>query len=206
MTPALVARPVRVLLRHCAQLVLAGAALLLVPAQSSAQAVATATGPGSYIAVGGGMSAFQQDYGGRVANGGWVFAEMNPTWRYGFEAEARWLRPKAPDEVSETNYLVGIRVAVRPHALRPYAKFLVGDEHIVLPFRYATGDFLAYVPGAGVDYELGDRLTLRAADFEYQVIPAFTFGQLRPYGISAGLSLRLNGVDRLPRSAGRYRR
>jgi hypothetical protein len=92
---------------------------------------------------------------------------------------------------------------MRSRAVKPYAKFLVGDGHIVLPFRYASGDFLAFVPGAGIDYELNDRVAVRALDFEYQLWPGFPYGGLRPYGVSAGLSFRLNAVERFP---GRARR
>jgi hypothetical protein len=177
----------------------------ILPSDLLAQAVATASGPGSYVAVGGGISVFQVDYGQRVVGGGWVFADVNPTWRFGLEAEARWLRFHAGEDVTETNYLAGVRVAIRSHAVKPYAKFLVGDAHIVLPFQYASGDFVAYVPGGGLDYELGDRVSVRAVDFEYQLWPQFPYGELKPYGVSTGLIFRLNGVDRLPRSARRYR-
>ncbi len=203
---SVVHRAVRKVGMRSTALLLALVGLCIAPTTMRAQAVPTASGPGSYIALGGGVSAFQQDYGRRVVGGGCVFADINPTWRFGLEAEARWLGWHGAEDVSETNYLAGVRLAARSHTVRPYAKFLVGDAHIVLPFRYASGDFLAYVPGAGVDYEVNDRVSVRAVDFEYQLWPQFPYGELRPYGISAGLSFRLNSVERLPRRAGRYRR
>jgi hypothetical protein len=171
-----------------------------------AQALPTASGPGSYVAVGGGVSAFQEDYGQKVIAGTTVFADVNPTWRYGLEGEARYLRYRTDESVTETNYLAGVRVQLwKPSSrIRPYAKFLAGVGEISFPFHYATGSYLAYAPGGGIEYALGDRWTVRAADFEYQMWPNFTYGELKPYGVTAGISFRINGVDRYPRAA--YRR
>ena len=162
------------------------------------QALPTATGPGSYIAVGGGASFFQADYGQRYLGGLNTYADINPTWRYGLEAEARFLRYHSFEDVTETNYFIGPRVALRMGPLRPYVKFLVGDGKIVLPFRYAQGNFFSYAPGGGLEYMLGDRIAIRAIDVEYQLWPSFPFGELHPYGVSAGISFRLNPVSRYP--------
>jgi len=166
------------------------------------QAIPTAKGPGSYVAIGGGISAFQADYGQKVLGGGVLFVDLNPTWRVGLQGEARYLRFNSFEQVTETNYLAGPRVMLRQGPLRPYVKFLVGAGKITLPFHYAQGTFLTYAPGAGIDYLLNDRLTIRVLDFEYQRWPDFSsYGELRPYGISAGLSFRLNPVQRLPGTA-----
>lgn len=168
------------------------------PAQA---ALPTASGPGGYLAVGGGASLFQSDYGRRDLAGLVAYADINPAWRFGIELEARTLRYHAAEDVTEASYLIGPRISFRPASrLRPYAKFLLGDGRIVLPYHYATGSFLAYAPGAGVDFQLKDRVTLRLVDFQYQIWPDFSFGQLHPYGISAGLSFRLNSVKRFPNS------
>ena len=168
----------------------------------SAQALPTATGPGSSIAVGGGGSVFQTDYGQRMIGGLTAYADVNPTWRYGLEGEARFLRLRTSEQVTETNYFVGPRVNLRMGPLRPYVKFLVGDGKIVLPFHYAQGNFFSYAPGGGVEYMIGDRIIVRAIDVEYQLWPGFPYGELHPYGVSAGISFRLNAVSRLP--SGRY--
>ena len=173
---------------------------------SKAQNIPTAEGPGSYVAVGGEFSAFQIDYGQRVLGGGALFVDVNPTWRIGFEGEARYLRFNSFEDVTETNYLAGPRITIKPGPLRPYVKFLVGAGKITLPFRFAQGTFLTYAPGGGVDYILNDRVTVRAIDFEYQLWPDFSsFGELRPYGISAGISFRLNPVEHIPKYASRAR-
>ena len=178
---------------------LAGCALLLSGSVASGQAKATASGPGSFISVGGGASAFQSDYGRRGLGGGWIYLDMHPTWRYGIEAEARFLNYHTDQGVKQTNYMIGPHVYLRSHALRPYAKFLVGVGEMDFPFGYAHGNYLALAPGGGIDYVLSDRLVVRPIDVEYQWWPQFTYGQLHPYGISAGISFRINAVKRFPR-------
>lgn len=174
---------------------------LLFPQWTQAQAHPTATGPGSYIAVGGEVSLFQADYGKQNLGGFNIFADIHPTWRYGIEAEARFLSHNTSEDVTETDYLIGPIISIRPGPLRPYVKFLVGAGNIVFPFKYATGSYLAYAPGAGLEYLIGDRFAIRIIDFEYQSWPSFTYGELHPYGISAGISYRLNDVIRLPKHA-----
>jgi hypothetical protein len=171
-----------------------------------AQNIPTAIGPGSYVAVGGEITAFQADYGQRVLGGGVLFVDVNPTWRIGFEGEARYLRFNNFEDVTESNYLVGPRVMLKPGPFRPYVKFLVGAGKITLPFHYAEGTFLAYAPGAGLDYLVNDRVTVRVIDVEYQFWPDFaSYGELRPYGVSAGISFRLNPVEHIPKNARRSR-
>ncbi len=166
-----------------------------------AQARATASGPGSYIAVGGGASAFRTDYGQQTLGGGFAFVDIQPSWRIGFEVEARSLRLHSAKQVRQSSYLAGVRVTLRPEGISPYVKLLAGDGHINLPFGYGQGDYLALVPGAGLEYTLTDRLTLRALELEYQYWPQFSFGPLKPWGVSTGLSLRLNNVSPYPEGA-----
>lgn len=164
-----------------------------------AQALATASGPGSYVAVGGGFSWFQADYGHSTIGGGVLYAEVNPQWRVGLEGEARFLHARNAQDVTESNYLGGVRVALlHPRRLQPYVKFLAGVGKITLPYGYAHGSFLAYAPGAGLDLALTDRLSVRAVDIEYQRWPSFPYGSLSPYGVGAGLLFRLNPVHRYP--------
>jgi opacity protein-like surface antigen len=178
----------------------------LVCSAGDAQDIATAKGPGSYIAVGGGVSIFDSDYGRRFLGGGLIYADMNPEWRLGIEGEARYLRLHTDEDVTETNYLAGPTYTRRMWGFRPYVKLLVGVEKITLPFHYAQGTFFTYAPGGGVQYVAGDRLILRMIDFEYQLTPSFAnYGQLRPYGLSAGFSVRLNPHEHFPKNAGRWR-
>lgn len=175
--------------------------LLLMYAQSRAlaQAVATATGPGTTVAAGGGASLFDSPYGQRDLGGAHVFVDLQPHWRFGVELEARYLWAHTTEELSERNYLAGPRVLLRSGRWQPYAKFLVGGGHIVIPFHYARGDFLALVPGGGLDLAVNDYVNIRTIDVEYQIWREFPFGSMEPYGISAGLSVRLAPIVRFPK-------
>lgn len=138
-------------MRKASLLMIAAAAMAwIAPRTCDAQALATATGPGSYVAAGGGFSGFETDYGHNRIGGGFAFVDVNPTWRLGLEGEARFLRLHADEEVTESNYLGGVRAVVwpRPQRWAPYVKFLVGAGRITLPYGYAHGGFLTYAPGA----------------------------------------------------------
>jgi hypothetical protein len=184
----------RVLLALTALLTLAACARSV-----HAQAQPTASGPGTFVSAGVGYSAYQADYGQRVIDGAMVFVDVHPTWRYGVEGEARLLNMRTSEDVTESTYMVGPHVFLMQGRLRPYAKLLVGLGKINLPFNYGQGTFFAYAPGAGVDYTVSDRISLRLVDFEYQEWPQFTFGNLHPYGVSAGIVIRINGLNRFPR-------
>jgi opacity protein-like surface antigen len=169
--------------------------------RSSAQVVPSAVGPGSYVAVGAGVSGFQAVYGQRDLAGGFLYADVHPQWRVGFEGEARFLRYHTSEDVTESNYVGGIRVLVfHAHRLEPYTKFLAGMGRITLPFGNAHGSFLAYVPGAGLDVALNHNVSVRAIDFEYQHWPQFPYGSFSPYGISCGIRVRVTPLARIPQS------
>ncbi len=173
---------------------------------SPAQVVPSAVGPGSYVAVGGAVSGFQAVYGQRYLVGGLIYADVHPQWRVGFEGEARFLRYHTSEDVNETDYLGGVRVLVlRFHGLEPYTKFLVGMGKIKLPFGDGHGSFLAYAPGAGLDFALSQNVTLRAIDFEYQHWPQFPYGSFSPYGISCGIRVRVTPLARIPQSVRKRR-
>lgn len=167
---------------------------------AEAQALPTASGPGSYVSVGFALSAYQADYGQRLLGGTSFFVDVQPTWRYGIEAEARYLRIHTNENVTQTSYLAGPHVYVcHCGRWRPYGKFLLGEGQLAFPFGYAHGSYLAYAPGAGVDVRISSYLSVRAIDVEYQSWPNFTYGNLHPYGISAGLNLRLTPIHNFPK-------
>jgi len=189
-------------------LALAALAVLLSDGRSlHAQATATATGPGSLMAIGGEASYYETVYGQQKLGGVGLFAEVDPAWWFGVEAEVRYVRFGADENVTERTYLAGPRITLskRPGRLRPYAKFLIGSGHINLPFNYGVGNYLVYAPGGGLDYTINDRWTVRVVDAEYQMWPQFTFGSIHPYGISAGIAFRLNPVELLPKHATEHR-
>jgi len=168
-------------------------------AAAKAQAVPTATGPGSAIIIGAGASIGHLPYGQQNLAGAFAFVDLQPQWRFGVEFEARYLKLHNSEEVSEKNFLAGPRLLMRSGYWQPYAKFLVGDGHIEMPFRYAHGDFLALVPGGGVDVEVNDYIKVRVIDIEYQLWREFPFGDMRPYGVSTGVSVRLTRIVRFPK-------
>jgi hypothetical protein len=188
--------------RHFYAKLLATSILLAASSSSRAiaQAVATATGPGSSVVVGGGFSLANSPYGQRNLAGGWLFTDFYPHWRFGLESEARYLRLHDSEDVTEADYLIGPRVFLHSGREQVYAKFLVGDGHIDLPFHYGRGDFLTLAPGGGVDVALNDYVSVRAFDFEYQLWRDFPYGPMHPYSVSAGLSFRVTRIVRLPKS------
>ena len=163
---------------------------------ADAQALPTATGPGTYLALGGTFSRFQSDYGQTLINGRALFVDLNPYWHYGIEAEAR--RSDYPRfGERQSTLLVGPRWVPRYGRFVPYGKFLIGVGQFDFPHGYGAGRYLAIAPGAGVDINLTRQIRIRAVDFEYQTWPGFSFGPLRPYGLSAGVSVQLRALSRL---------
>ena len=175
----------------CAFVLLLGSWLLVARAASS-QALPAASGPGAYVSVGGGVSAYQVDYGKRIDYGSAAFANLHLRGRYSLEAEARFLKYHTDEQVTQTTYLIGPELVLFKHGpFRPYAKFLVGDARMTFPFGYAHGNYFAMAPGGGVDIAIAPRLDLRLFDVEYQSWPQFTYGNLHPFGVTAGIRVRL---------------
>jgi hypothetical protein len=143
--------------------------------------------------VGAEGSVFQPDYAGQG------FAQTSPNRLYGIgayadarfsrwvqvEAEARWLRFNEYLGIGENTYLIGPRVPIHTfHGWTPYGKVLFGWGSGTNSWLNGRAFNITY--GAGVDYRLSRKLTIRAADLEYQdwrVKPT-----LWPYGGSAGIS------------------
>jgi hypothetical protein len=177
-----------------------GSLMLFGVKPASAQALPTATGPGTYISAGLELSGFQQDYGRRYIGGEGVFVDANLFRRIGIEAEVRLLNAHTSEDVKQQTYLIGPKISTNAHAFRPYIKLLAGRGHLNFPFHYATGSYLVVAPGAGLDWHLGQsRFNVRVIDFEYQIWPQFTFGELHPYGASAGVSYNLFDPESTPR-------
>ena len=159
---------------------------------ASGQALPAASGPGAYVSVGGGVSAYQVDYGKRIDYGSMAFANLHLRGRYSLEGEARFLKYHTDEQVTQTTYLIGPElVLLRRGGIRPYAKFLVGDARMTFPFGYAKGNYFAMAPGGGVDVRIAPRVDLRLIDVEYQSWPQFTFGNLHPFGVTAGIRFRI---------------
>jgi opacity protein-like surface antigen len=158
---------------------------------SSAQALPTATAPGAYLSFGGTYSAFNIPYGQTVLGGLGIYANINFRRQLGFEAEARWSTQGQIANVHQSTYLIGPRLQFRRGNFSPYVKGLIGQGNLSLPYNYGTVGALVIAPGAGLDFKLSDRLTLRMVDYEYQHWKNFPYGSYAPYGVSFGLSWRL---------------
>jgi opacity protein-like surface antigen len=175
-----------------------------IPGRLRAQALPAASGPGGYVSVGIGASDYHFQYGERYLAGIMAYTDINPVWRYGIEGEVRSLRYNTNEGVTETTYLAGPRIVIFPGPLRPYVKLLAGAGRYSLPFGFATGTFFTYAPGAGLDYALTDSVAIRVIDFQYQVSTRFQASPYEPesnlinYGISAGISIRLNPIQHFP--------
>ena len=159
---------------------------------ANAQDIRAGIGPGTYVNLGATVSRYNTDYGKTEMSGGTVYADANLFNRIGIEAEGRRLRQGSNDGMQQSTYMVGPRFSRDFHSLRPYAKFLIGRGTFEFPFAYARGSYLATAVGGGLDWRVAHTpVVVRVIDFELQRWPDFTFGELHPYGISAGVSVQV---------------
>lgn len=182
----------RRLLRHVVSNAVLITLFLLASNRGQAQAKYTATGPGSYIQLGLTFSGFNSQYGQRLVAGPGGFLDAHLYRRLGVEAEVRSLDLHTNEGVRQSTYLVGPKLTILPHRFRPFVKLLAGRGDFRFPFGYAQGSYFVVAPGGGLDYRLGEsRWSLRVVDVEYQVWPGFTFGELKTYGASTGVTYRI---------------
>lgn len=164
------------------------------------QALPAGIGPGSQVRIGGAVSAYRLDYGQRWLGGGQVWVDADLFRRWTVEAEARRLRFNQDENAHADTYLIGPRIAFRSRALEPYAKLMAGSGHFNFPFNYARGNYFVWAAGGGVDLNVADRWQVRVVDVEYQKWPQFSFGSMKSYGVSVGISYTiLRGPTRMSR-------
>lgn len=130
-------------------------------------------------------------YGQRKMLGITAFADMDTKRRIGIEAEGRWLEFHQTEDVHAETYSIGGRYHLDLGRFQPYAKGLVGFGDFNFPYNYAHGRYLVVTAGGGVDFHWTHRIYIRAADFEYQDWPQFTFGNMTTLNVSAGLRVRI---------------
>lgn len=176
---------------------LGGFLFLLFPIFLHAQAVAPATPKLASISVGGYFSYGQTDYGQFHAYGPGAFADLDyRVWRsvgVGVEGEARFLDFNTKNGLFEQNFLGGPRVTYTiGRRWEPYIKLLVGGSRFHYPtfISKTVYDYTTYAGGGGLDIHLGNRWTVRPADFEYQRWDFPPTG-LTPWVYSAGVSFRV---------------
>jgi hypothetical protein len=161
--------------------------------RARAQAAPAGIGPGSYTDLGIAGSLFNMNYSQRKVAGGSVYLNANLYRKWGAEFQYQTLRYHESGGMRQTTYLAGPRYSFRRRStgLIPWADLVAGRGEFNFPYGYAKGVYFVYAPGAGVDYGLNRTIKLRLISFQYQKWPQFTFGDLHPYGISAGASIRI---------------
>ena len=189
------------------RLCLIGASLLLT-LPLTAQTFPAAEGPGISLWAGASVSIFNPDYGcssntpftcGSQLIGITPYAHTNGFLfgRVGVEGQARFLHWHGPAGLTESSYMAGPRVYLFRHKKLMFSgKFMIGDARLDIKSSSGsgTGNYVAYAPGAAVDYRIKRRLIARV-DYEYQFWPSFQSSQagsghggLTPNGFSIGLS------------------
>jgi opacity protein-like surface antigen len=178
---------------------------------AGAQVVSTATGRQVSITAGGMASMFQPDFIGNFAYQppcGWCYpvaqASTQPLFGVGayvdvkltrwvqIEAEGRWLRWNQFQGIYQDNYLIGPRVPVY-HFWKAtvYGKALGGFAKMQFVPEGGAVNFTDLAFGGGVDVKLTKRISLRAADVEYQYYPSWGNSTLSPYGASVGIGYKI---------------
>ncbi len=105
------------------------------------------------------------------------------------EAEGRWLRWNQYLGNAQSTYMIGPRIPIHTYkGLTPYGKLLVG---LGTSSNWLDGPTFAWAYGAGLDYRLNRKFTLRCVDFEYQQWLVTNAINPHPYGGSVGLSYRI---------------
>ena len=155
------------------------------------QAVESANEAHASLWVGGGASGYYLQYGSIKELGITGLVDFDTTRRFGVEAEGRWLEYHKTANVHVETYAAGLRYHFNMGRFQPYAKGLVGGGRFNFPYNYAYGNYFLIAPGAGVDYRLSRRWSMRVADFEYQYWPQFTFGAMSSAGITTGIRYRV---------------
>jgi len=141
---------------------------------------AGALGTGSYV-----------QYGERKMLGVTGFVDADGRRRLGIEAEGQWVEFHQSSDVHIETYSIGVRYHFGKSRFQPYVKGLIGFGDFNFPYNLATGRFLVVTGGGGLDIRLSRRIYIRAADFEYQDWPQFTFGSMSTLNASAGLRVRV---------------
>jgi hypothetical protein len=131
------------------------------------------------------------EYGQRKMLGITAFADMDTKRRIGIEAEGRWLEFHQTANVHAETYSIGGRYHLDLGRFEPYAKGLIGFGDFNFPYNYAHGRYLVVTAGGGVEFRWTPRVYVRAADFEYQDWPQFTFGNMTTFNVSTGLRVRI---------------
>lgn len=167
------------------------ASALLLTAPAYAQSAYSGYKGGYQISAGVLGTGAEVQYGERKMLGFTGFVDADAPNHLGVEAEGRWLEYHQTANVHLETYSIGLRYRQPLGKFEPYAKGLVGFGDFNFPYNLATGSYLVVTFGGGVDYYLNRRVQIRAADFEYQSWPQFTFGSMKTIGVSTGVRIHV---------------
>jgi hypothetical protein len=162
----------------------------IAPRVAHAQVQAPGDQGGLILSAGATGSGYSIQYGQRKMAGITAFVDADTKRRLGIEAEGRWLEYYQTANVHVETYSIGGRYHFDAGRFEPYAKGLVGFGDFNFPYNYASGRYLVVTAGGGLDFHWTPRVTIRAADFEYQDWPEFTFGNMNSFGVNAGFRVR----------------
>jgi hypothetical protein len=160
------------------------------PRVAQAQVQAPGDQGGLILSAGAMGSGYSIQYGQRKMAGITAFVDADTKRRFGIEAEGRWLEYFQTANVHVETYSIGGRYHFHAGRFEPYAKGLIGFGDFNFPYNYASGRYLVVTAGGGLDFDWTPRITVRAADFEYQDWPQFTFGNMSSFGVNAGIRVR----------------
>lgn len=171
---------------------LLAAGLVLAAATAPAQVVPAGDKGGLLVSAGATGTGESVQYGQRDMLGITGFVDADTRRRLGIELEGRWLEFHQTANVHLETYSAGLRYHFDfGRRFQPYAKGLIGFGNFNFPYNLATGRYLVITAGGGLDYHLTHRIYWRAADFEYQDWPQFTFGNMTTASISSGFRVRV---------------
>lgn len=155
--------------RCAAMLTTLSAALLIVSAK--AQVAPSGYKPGHSLWVGAEYSDIEASFpyqSGKRIEGAGAFADLRLSYHLDLEGDARFLRFSGFEGTKESNYLAGPKVSIlQKGKFRPYGQMLAGVGRIHYPFLIGNANYFALAPGAGTEYSVSPRWTLRA-EYEYQ--------------------------------------
>jgi hypothetical protein len=143
------------------------------------------------ITAGATGSGYFLQYGDRKMLGITGFVDADTRSLFGVEFEGRWVEWNQTALVHTETYSMGPRYHRNYGKFQPYAKALLGFGNFNFTDNLAQGRYFLVTAGGGLDYHLKRRIYIRAAEFEYQYWPQFTFGAMSTASVSAGLRIRV---------------
>jgi opacity protein-like surface antigen len=161
--------------------------LSLLAARSAFGQVSESANIGGHLVwIGSGVSGYYLQYGSVKNLGVTAYVDADSIRRIGFEAEGRWLQFHETNNISADTYLGGPRYHFNMGRYQPYVKGLGGLGLFNFTYNYAHGSYFVIAPGAGIDYRVSPRWSVRV-DGEYQYWPQFTFGSMTSGGVTVGV-------------------